>query len=211
MMQRVSALISLIALLCLSCFAQTGPQTVTPPTTGNGSGGNTQPLPSQRMLQDGTPVKLRLTQAVSSANAKTGDEISFEVINDIEVDGVTLVHRGAIVTAVVSDAASNKRMGRAGRLTFDIKYVQLTDGEKAPLRAVNHNKADSHTGQMVDLMINMPMAAAPFFLLMKGENVSFPKGTELNAWINGDVHFDPVKFGVTSEAQPADSAPAPSR
>jgi hypothetical protein len=44
--------------------------------------------------------------------------------------------------------------------------------------------------------------AAPVFLLMHGKDVTLPKGTEVTAYISGDVKLDPVKF------QPAPLVPA---
>jgi hypothetical protein len=34
-------------------------------------------------LEDGTPIKLRLTRNLSSADATTGDRVDFEVLEDI--------------------------------------------------------------------------------------------------------------------------------
>src|SRR4030088_128875 len=47
-------------------------------------------------LEDGTPVKLRITRNLSSADAKTGDKIDFEVLEDIKVKDVILIPRGGI-------------------------------------------------------------------------------------------------------------------
>jgi hypothetical protein len=170
-----------------------------------------QPEPSQlkaddHTLQDGTPVKLQLSRALSSADAKAGQEISFEVVDDIDIDGITVLHRGASAIGVVTEAETKKRMGRAGKLNFNIAYVPLADNEKAALRAVNNSKGDSHVAGMTSLMVSMPMVAAPFLLLMKGGDSSIPKGTEITAFIDGDMHLDLVKFGAAP--QPAAQAAA---
>ncbi len=44
--------------------------------------------------------------------------------------------------------------------------------------------------------------AAPVFLLMHGKDVTIPKGTEVTAYISGDVKLDPAKF------QPAPLVPS---
>jgi hypothetical protein len=36
--------------------------------------------------------------------------------------------------------------------------------------------------------------AAPLFLFMKGKDITIPKGTEITAYINGDVPLDPKRF-----------------
>jgi len=59
--------------------------------------------------------------------------------------------------------------------------------------------------------------AAPLFLFMKGKDITIPKGTEITAYINGDIPLDPKKFqlqdavkteGATTSAQVAASAEA---
>ena len=155
------------------------------------------PTGIDRVLEDGIPVKLQLSKALSSADAKVGQEIEFEVVDEIDIDGIPVLRSGAVAIGIVTEAAPKKRLGRAGKLSFKIESVPLADHEKAPLRALNNSKGDSHTEGMIDLMLNMPMASAPFFLLIKGTDTSFPKGTEITAFIDGDVHVDLSKF-VTS-------------
>jgi hypothetical protein len=152
------------------------------------------------ILEDGTPVTLRLTRDLSSADATVGQEISFAVDDDVEVDGVTVLRRGEVAAGKVTEAVHNKRMGRAGKLSFSIDYVHLTDGEKAALRSVNDAQGESHVAGMVGMMVSMPVVAAPFFLLMHGENTSFPKGTAITAFIDGDMHLDLTKFGTVPES-----------
>jgi hypothetical protein len=36
--------------------------------------------------------------------------------------------------------------------------------------------------------------AAPLFLLMHGKDIGIPEGTEITAFINGDIRFNPEKF-----------------
>lgn len=191
-------LLLLILTLTGVCFAQQPADPAPSSGAGQPADKSDQKQENVHVLEDGTPVRLRLTKALSSAEAKTGQEIQFEAEDDIDVDGVTVLRRGTIATGIVSDAAAKKRMGRAGRLDFTITSIPLVDGEKAGLRAVNDTKGDSHVQGMVNLMVNMPLVSAPFFLLMKGSDVAFPKGAEITAFINGDVRLDMTKFNTGS-------------
>lgn len=155
-----------------------------------------QAAAADHVLEDGVPVKLRLSTALSSERAEVGQEIAFEVEDDIDVDGVTVLRRGTPAMGVVTEAVARKRLGRPGKLNFRIDYVPLADGEKARLRAVTNSQGDSRTDGMVGLMVNMPLASAPFFLLIKGGESAFPKGTELTAFIDGDMRLDLTKFGT---------------
>jgi hypothetical protein len=47
-------------------------------------------------------------------------------------------------------------------------------------------------GMVVTSLVFFP--AAPFFLFMHGKDISIPKGTEITAYVNGDVKLDLAKF-----------------
>jgi hypothetical protein len=168
-----------------------------------------RPAPSQPFtLQDGTPVKLRLSQTISSADAKTGQEVPFEVMEDIQVNGVTVLPKGSTAIGVVTEAQPKRNMGRGGKLDMTISYARLTDGEKVALRAVKESKGGSHTGAMTGAMVATSLIiwpAAPFFLFMKGKDISIPQGTGITAFVDGDTHLDPAKFGYGG------GSPAPSQ
>jgi hypothetical protein len=88
-------------------------------------------------------------------------------------------------------------MARGGKLDVNIDDVRLIDGEKAPLRAVKEVKGGGHTGAMTGAMIGTAIVffpAAPLFLFMHGKDITIPKGTEVTAYINGDIPLDPVRF-----------------
>src|SRR5437879_5800510 len=55
-------------------------------------------------LEDGTPIKLRLTRNLSSADATTGDRVDFEVLEDIKVKDVIVVPRGGLALATITEA-----------------------------------------------------------------------------------------------------------
>jgi hypothetical protein len=161
------------------------------------TGGGGQPSSADHVLEGGTPVKLRLINQLSSANAKAGQLIEFEVADDLALDGVTILHRNTQVNGVVVEAEKKRRLGRPGVLNFTITSLKLADGENIPLRSLNNTSGDSHVVGVTALGLNTPLAAAPFFLLMHGENSIFPKGTEITVFTRGDSHLDINKFGTT--------------
>jgi hypothetical protein len=158
------------------------------------------------VLDDGTPIKLRLNRNLSSADAKTGDSIDFEVVEDVKVNDMVVIPKGSIAIGTVTDAEHKKRMARGGKLNVEIDYVKLADGEKDTLRAVKETSGGGHTGAMtagivVTALIVWP--AAPFFLFMHGKDVTIPKGTEITAYTNGVMELDPAKFAPTPPAASA--------
>jgi hypothetical protein len=196
--------------LSASLFAQ---QAAVAPTTASNppapAASNNPPIPAAppqpHTLLDGTPVKLRLTETISSANAKVGQEIPFEVLEDLKVDDIVVLPKGATAIGTVTEANPKKSMGRGGKLNISITYARLADQEKAALRAVQDNKGGGHIGAMTGAMVATSIVffpAAPLFLFIHGKDISIPQGTEITAFVQGDMHLDMMKFG----APPAESA-----
>jgi hypothetical protein len=149
------------------------------------------------LLEDGTPVHLVLSQNLSSADAVTGQTVEFEVVDDVIVNGFVVIPHGSTAWATVTDAEHKRRMGRAGKLDINIDKVRLADGEKALLRAVKDLRGGGHTGAMVGAMVATSLVvwpAAPLFLLMHGKDVTIPKGTNVSAFVQGDMTLDQSKF-----------------
>jgi len=70
------------------------------------------------------------------------------------------------------------------------------------LRAVKEGKGGGHVGAMTGAIVATSLIvwpAAPFFLFMHGKDVTIPQGTEITAFIEGDMHLDMVKFGGAAE------------
>jgi hypothetical protein len=142
---------------------------------------------------------------LSSADAQAGDRVDFEVAEEVSVNRIVVIPKDSPASGTVITAHKKRRMGRAGKLDVTIDSVQLVDGEKATLRAVKESQGGSHTGIMAGGMVATSLIvwpAAPVFLLMHGKDVTIPKGTEVTAYISGDVKLDPAKF------QPAPLVPA---
>ena len=162
-------------------------------------------------LEDGTPIKLRLTRNLSSADATTGDRVDFEVLEDVKVKDVIVVARGGLALATITEAQHKRRMARGGKLNVNIDDVRLADGEKAPLRAVKETQGGGHTGAMTGAIIGTAIVffpAAPLFLFMHGKDITIPKGTEITAYVNGDIPLDAKRFATQATVNPeAGAAP----
>jgi len=129
-------------------------------------------------------------------------------MEDVKVDNILVVPRGGLAWATITDAEPKRRMGRGGKLDVNIDSLRLKDGEKVPLRAVKENKGGTHTGAMTGAMVATAVVffpAAPLFLFMHGKDVNIPEGTEITAYIEGNIPLDRAKFESGSESQATDS------
>lgn len=166
--------------------------------------------PPPHTLLDGTPVKLRLSQSISSAEAKVGQEVPFEVVEDVKVDDVVVLPKGAVAIANVTEAEHKKSMGRAGKLNVAISYARLSDNEKVALRAIKEAKGGGHVGAMTGAIVATSIVffpAAPLFLFIHGKDITIPQGTEITAFADGDMHLDMAHFGAAPQTV-ATAAPA---
>ena len=174
------------------------------PTSANTSIAPTQqattsPAPSPSTLLDGTPIKLRSSQTISSADARVGQEIPFEVNEEITVDGIVVLPKGATAIGTVTEADHKKSMGRAGKLNISITYARLADQEKVALRAIKDSKGGGHVGAMTGAIVATSIVffpAAPLFLFIHGKDITIPQGTEITAFVAGDMHLDMARFAA---------------
>jgi len=217
--------LKLFAALCVSAvllaiqtpaFAQE--QAAPPPPASGDAAQSTEPAkpsapPPPGTLLDGTPVKLKLAQTISSADAHVGQQVSFEVIEDVEVDHVVVIPKGANALASVTEAEHKKSMGRGGKLNVNVDSVRLADGEKASMRAVKEAKGGGHVGAMTGAMVATSIVffpAAPLFLFIHGKDITIPQGTEVTAFVQGDMHLNMAMFspagGATAPAAPSAAA-----
>lgn len=123
-------------------------------------------LEGDSILHEGTPIRMRIMRTVSSADANEGDKVDFQTLDDIVVNGATVIPKGSTAIATITVAESKKRMGRGGKLAMNIDYVQLPTGEKLPLRGIQSLKGGGHTGAMTGGMVATAIVlwpAAPFF------------------------------------------------
>ncbi len=162
------------------------------------------------VLEDGTPVKLRINRTISSADAHVGDTVDFEVLEDTSVNGTLVIPKGGLAFATVTEAQAKRRMARGGKLDINIDYVKLLSSERAALRAVKEMKGGGHTGAMTGGIVATSLVffpAAPFFLFMHGKDISIPKGTEITAYVSGDMKLDIAKFQPMAPAPQSDLSP----
>jgi len=172
-------------------------------------------------LEDGTPIKLRLQETISSADAQVDQRVDFDVLEEVKLNDLLVIPKGSVAWGTVTEAEPKRRMARGTKLSVNIDAVRLANGDKAALRGVKEVKGGGHTGAMTGGIVASAIVffpAAPFFLFMHGKDITIPKGTEVTVYINGNIPIDPAKFtppapmavpaGATSSAAVANTAPS---
>jgi len=203
MLKKLIAAFLVVSLTSVLSLSQTAANNAPAPSTSPQATEAPAPKPAMQGfgLEDGTPVKLRTSRTISSADAHTGDTLDFEVLEDVMAQNTLVIPKGGIAWGTVTDAQPKRRMARGGKLDVNIDSVRLVDGEKIPLRAVKDVKGGGHTGAMTGAIVGTAIVffpAAPLFLFMHGKDISIPKGTEITAYINGDTRLVQAKFQPTN-------------
>jgi hypothetical protein len=143
-------------------------------------------------LEDGHPIKVKLKEEISSKTAQTNQTILFEVADDVVVDGKVVIAKGALAKGYVAKAKPSGMLGQKGKLDIAVKEVTLVSDERVGIRA-GKDKGGGTSASVVALAA----VISPFFLLMKGKNVTYTAGTELDVFIDGNYELDPSKFNVS--------------
>jgi hypothetical protein len=144
---------------------------------GNEAAGPKQTGGGPFALANNTPIRVRLNKTISSATAHVGDAVELEVVEDVIVDGVTVLPVGSKVSGVIAVAEIKKRFGHGGRVAFSITSMTLADGEQVKVRCYQEASGSSNTS---------PDSVIP---LSSGKDVEIPKDVEFTALIDGEARL----------------------
>jgi xanthine/CO dehydrogenase XdhC/CoxF family maturation factor len=133
------------------------------------------------LLLDSTPIRMKIDKTISSADAQVGDEVSFEVTEDVVIDGFLVVPKGATAIGVVNEAEPKKSLGRGGKLSVLVRSVRMANNDQVVVRSGGEGKGSSTTAGVV-----IPV--------MHGKDITFPKGMEFTAYVNGDTRLKRDNF-----------------
>jgi hypothetical protein len=132
------------------------------------------------LLPEGTKVRVRLDQSISSATAEEGQIVELSVTDPIKAGDTVVISEGARVTGTITLAHEKRRLGRAGKLDFSIDRVKAVNNEWIPLRyTVTKKSGESHalsTGILTAGTALVFWPAAPVFLLRKGQDITINRG-----------------------------------
>jgi hypothetical protein len=155
-----------------------------PPTTPP------QTAPERRVvvLKEGTEVKLKFAQSVTSRAARPGQMIEFAVAEPVIVDGVTVIDRGARSIGLIVRSSAAGVVGKGGMM--EIRMEALRSHERMVKLKGDDSRAEKRaTGKVVGMTVLFGLTG---FLLAGGHEVKIPDGTPITARVAEDVEF-PVK------------------
>jgi len=148
----------------------------------------TSAIPARLIIPDQTPVKLQLSETVSSAHARPGDRLDFIVARDVNIEGFTVIPAGTVARGSVTGVKGKRLLGIGGDVALKLDSVELANGDRVGLHARVNVKGRSRTKLMAAGMIATGLVflpATPVLLLTHGHDSTVLKSTEITAHIDG--------------------------
>jgi hypothetical protein len=147
---------------------------------------------AQVMIPDGTRIRLRLEENLSSESADLGQTVDFAVTQEVRIGDAIVIANGAPATGSIVKVEPRRRMGRAGMLDFSIERVQMVDGNWLNVRYTpnkNHGKGNgAAAGVTTGILAVVFWPAAPLGLLIKGHDVEINKGRTYDVFADASTY-----------------------
>ena len=140
------------------------------------------------VLKEGTDVKLKFADDLSSKTAADGDPVNLVLDEDLKVGDVVVVKAGAKATGTVTNAKKAGMMGKAGELNMRLEHLKAGD-ERVRLRGSKGKEGEGKEGTTVALTVLF----GPIGLIKHGKNVEIKAGTPLAAYVDQDIALEPAK------------------
>ena len=163
---------------------------------------------AQMQIPQGTPVRVRLEDDLSSATAQEGQKVALTVVDDVAIGGSVVIPAGATVLGHVTEAVPRK-LGRNGKLDFSVESLTAGDGEAIRLRYSRDQKSTNTLAK--GIMSGGAMVflgpAGPLIRVMSAKDATLQKGTVVQVFTD-EVHVikargPAVTTGEGSASQPS--------
>ena len=139
------------------------------------------------VIEKGTLVKVTSLNEVTTkkkAKFEEGDQLEFEVFEDVIVNNKTVITAGTIVLAYVESINHASYKGQEGNLAIQFSSTTAIDKTKIPLKAL---KSGIKGEEKVGVLIGETLLLGTFATLKKGTDVTVKKGNVINAYVTRDV------------------------
>lgn len=137
-------------------------------------------------LKAGTTIPLELVSTLSSNNVQSGQMVDFRVLNDIKVNGKTVIAVGSIAQGQITRAKKRGLMGSEGELTVTIRSVKAVDGTMVYLSGSN---LSDEGGNKLALSIVLTICCL-FGFLIKGGKAEIPAGTQIQGTVTSNIEIN---------------------
>jgi len=160
------------------------------------------------VVPEGTDVKMKTLEALSSKTARVGNPVALEVTENVVVNGKLIVPRGSKGHGEVSLVKKNGIAGKAGDLVIRPTYVRVGD-LKIELRGATDTEGASKHAEAITLA-----AISGVGIFKKGNQAEAPVGTQVIGIVIQDTTIAiaslPTVIPSYSPTTPTGKEPPPS-
>ena len=140
------------------------------------------PAAKELVLRYGTKVPMRTVEPLSSKRARQGQRFDLEVSEDVRVDGMLVIPKGAHGIGEVSRVVTKGVMGKAGKLEVRVLFVEV-GGARIRLDGTARDRGESGVAP-VALAAPLIGVSAGFFT---GTSAVIPAGSPIDGFVFKDV------------------------
>lgn len=144
-----------------------------------------QPAPAESgpVLRHGTRVPMQTVEPLSSKRARQGQRFDLEVSEDVRVDGLLVIPKGAHGVGEVSRIVEKGLMGKPGKLEVRVMFVEV-GGTRIRLDGKARDKGGSGAAGVI---IMAPLVGLTTAALVTGKSAVIPAGSTIDGFVYQDV------------------------
>ncbi len=154
-------------------------------------------LTQQAILEEGTPIRIKLEEEVSTKISTPGQKVQLVVIDDILAkDGKTILVKDGSPAIGYLNNIDEKDGGKGGKLTVEITSVKAVDGTKIPLRGLQTKSGRNGIGLggcAIGLVLAGPIGLGVAALYGQGKHAKIPEGTIFTVFVDRDSTVAPIQ------------------
>jgi len=136
------------------------------------------------LLKEGTEIKLKLHDKITSKTAVEGDLVNLILDQDLKVGEITVARAGSVAVATVSHTGKAGMLGRPGDLGLRLEYLKADDSS-VRLRGTKGKQGKGKEGTAVALTVLF----GPIGLIKHGRNAEFQEATRFVAYVDRDTEL----------------------
>jgi len=151
-----------------------------------------------------TLVKIALRTSLNSEKNEVGDPVPYEVLEDVQVEGVVVIARGTKGEGRLVKVRRKGAFGRSGRLQIDFGSISAVDGTPLPLtlgeKAIQENKALAYAvgASVAGLVVLGPLGAVAG-VFVQGDPAKVQEGTEFFVEVSEEKEVSGPLLGWTPQ------------
>jgi len=150
-------------------------------------------------------VKIEFTSPLSSKTARTGDPVSFKVADNLYVNDVLVLSKGATGVAEVSKVVQPRSFGRDARIDVKFSHVFAVDGNQVPIYIGKLAKQEAKTaagaaGATIGGMIVLGPIGAIGGAFVTGQSIVIPEGSTTYVQVVQDQTISGIVYQEATSA-----------